>query len=542
MPELCPARHTAFVGWIASRYTWKLSGRRVAVRLEPSAYCLYAVSVLRKKSTMTINPSHHTANWKLTCMAGAVLALTACGGGGNGEDPVAPPPTTPPTTQELVQTWVQATEAITAKQLPTSGAERFALLDACYLGNASTKQDLASGWNANTQASNAYLVGRTISNVQIVAERKTTNADGSARHEVDISSDEKYTDGTTLMGSLETLVSGSTSGTCATAQTGTEMRALGNQRIVSARLFSRNISYVFNKLADGELTGTRVRREVRFQINDPGKKATYAVASWSAADGSARSLKLLSPRIARDAPEMQGKRGNAAYADGDAFRICGSEAAFSSMNAATADCTQVGVVAENWGWHVNAPYTAEKLAAGDQGFEGFAPTPGAQVTYQIYADDGWRTVNGQQGKTPIATYRSTLRNAPYTLAAMAAAPAAYPEYTSSSLTNAELVAAVKGTGGSTTLAWTPAMPPTGGLPLVATDIYAYRQGPNEANANGFPTVRSVESVALGQTATSATLPIGGVPAGAKNTNYAESGLTYSDRNGRTVFFNVQFSN
>lgn len=489
---------------------------------------------------MKTHPSHSTFPWKLTCIASAALALSACGGGGNSEAPPPPPPA--PTTQELVQIWVQGTEATTAKQLPTSGAERFALLDDCYLGNANTKQGLVNGWNANTQANNAYLVGRTISNVQILAERKTANADGSARHEVDISFDDKYTDGTTLIGSNETLVSGSTSGTCATPQTGTEMRALGNQRIVSARLISRNVSYVFNKLADGELTGTRVRRELRFQVNDPAQKATYAVASWSAADGSARSLKLLSPRIARDAPEMQGKRGNATYADGDAFRICGSDAGFTLANAATADCTQFGVVAENWGSQVNPPYTPEKLAAADQQFASWAPAAGAQVTYQIYADDGWKTVNGQQDKTPIATYRSTLRNAPYTLAAMAAAPAAYPQYTSSSLTNAQLVAAVKGAGGSTALVWTPATPPTGGLPLVATDIYAYRQGPSDANANGFPTVRSSESVPLAPTATSATLPIAGVPAGAKSTNYADSGLTYSDRNGRTVFFNVQFSN
>lgn len=487
---------------------------------------------------MTYNRFHHTTNWKLGCVAGAALALTACGGGDSSEEPVTPPP---PTTQELVQAWVKSTEAITAKQLPTSGADRFALLDSCYLGNASTKQDLISGWTASAQASNAYLVGRTISNVQIVAERKTTNADGSVRHEVDISSDEKYTDGTTLTGTTETLVAGSTSGTCATPQTGPEMRALGNQRVVSARVLARNISYVFNKLADGELTGTRVRREVRLQVNDPAKKATYAVASWSAADGSARSIKLLSPRIARDAPEMQGKRGNAVYADGDAFRSCGSDAGFATINAATADCTQFGVVAENWGSFANSPYTPEKLAAADQNFASWAPLAGTQVTFQIYADDGWKTVNGQQDKTPIATYRSTLRNMPYTLAAMAAAPAAYPEFTSSSLSNAQLVAAAKGAGASTALTWTPATPPTGGLPLVPTDLSSYRQGPTAANGNGFPTIRSLESVALGQAATSATLPFGGVPAGAKNTSYAESGLTYSDRNGRQVYLNIQFN-
>ena len=481
-----------------------------------------------------------TASWHHTLIAGAVLALSACGGGSDNEPtPTPPTPTpTPPTTAELVQKFVTAYEVMTASQLPTSGAERFALLDACYLGNGRTKSSLIESWTEASQTSNAYLVGRTLQNVQILDERKTTNADGSARLEVDIGYDEKYTDGTTLTDQRETLVAGKTSGTCDTPQDSDDLRMLGNQRVVQVQTMARNITYVFNRLSDGELTGAAVRREVRLRVIDPASKATYAIARWTGANGPL-ALKLLSPRLARDAAEMQGKRGNGTYTDTDAFRICSSDSGnIVTIDATTADCTQYGVTGENWGYPVNAPYTAEKLAYGDTQFAMYGWNAGSEITYEIYNDDGWKTVNGQQGKTPIATYKTTLRYAPYTFAEMAASPAAYPALVSSSLSNAALVAAAKGSGGSTDLVWTAALPPTGGLPLVAADLYFYRQGSN--TGTGASIVRKIESIAPGATATSATLPIGGKPDGAASTNYAEGGLTYMDRNGRQVFLGIQF--
>lgn len=481
----------------------------------------------------------HPATWRHALIASAALALTACGGGDD-ETPTPPPPPQP-TTLEMVQKYVQATQDLTAKQLPSTGAERFALLDACYLGQGDTKTSLSAGWDATTQAFSAHLVGRIITNVQIENERKTTNADGSSRHEVDIRFDEKYTDGTTATGQTETLVAGSTSGTCATPQNSADLRALGDQRVVSVRLVSRNTSIVFHKFSDGSPTGSaQVRREARFRVNDPANKATYAVASWTGASGF-RSIKLLSPRIARDAPEMLGKRGNATYVDTDTFRICPSDSGFTIANAATADCTQFGVRGDSLSNWVNTPYTTEKLADADKSFTSWAPGTSTEVTFQIYADDGWKTVNGQQGKTPIATYKTTLRNNSYALADMANAPAAYPVLTGSSLTYAEIVAATKGTGGSTNLTWTVAKPPVGGLPFAASDAYSYRSGPSATGSGGFPTIRALISVPLVSGATSVAQPIGGKPDGASATNYAEWGLTYVDRNGRQMFLNAQFN-
>ncbi|MGP1682523.1 MAG: hypothetical protein ACTS8S_09385, partial [Giesbergeria sp.] len=234
----------------------------------------------------------------------------------------------------------------------------------------------------------------------------------------------------------ETLVSGSTSGTCPTPQQSDNLRALGNQRIVRADMGSRNLSIVYNRLTDGETTGTRVRREARCTVTDPANRATYTVASWANVTASTApfSVKLLSPRIMRDTPEMLGKRGNALYADSDNFRICGSDSNFVTADAATANCTQFGVGGDSWGSHANGPYTPEKLTEGDRIFASMGFADNTSVTFQIYADDGWKTVNGQADKTPIATYQVTLTHAPYTLTEMASSPAAYPTFVSSSLT------------------------------------------------------------------------------------------------------------
>ena len=69
----------------------------------------------------------------------------------------------------------------------------------------------------------------------------------------------------------------------------------------------------------------------------------------------------------------------------------------------------------------DGPYTsqldAQGFAAVDAALTSLGlDTAGTEVTFALYADDGWKTVNGQQGKTPIATYKVKLKNAAYPLA------------------------------------------------------------------------------------------------------------------------------
>ena len=486
--------------------------------------------------------------WRSTAVAGAVIALSACGGGsGNGGED-SPPPTPTVSTAELVQNYVKATEALLAQQMPTSGAERFALVDACYLGNGSTKNMLVSNWSAAQAQNTAYLVGRKMANVQVLTERKTTNADGSARHEVDISYDEQCTDRTASTGLTETLVAGSSSGTCATPQTGNALRALGNRRVAAVGLLSRNRLDVRRQIANGEPTTQRpyaLRREVLFSITDPAKVATYAVVSWTSGQGgsTARSLKFLSPRIARDAPEMQGLTGNANYGDGDRFRHCPSNADDNEADATTAACTKLGVTGDTWGWTYalnSSNPSAADLATADTGFASQGlDTAGVEMTFALYADDGWKTVNGQQGKTPVATYKVKLKNASYPFAQLPLS--SYPMFNAITPEEAAIAAAFRATGGTATAELQAAQPPAGGSPLAAPTLYSFRQGPKDASATGPVTLRTAS---LAGTVTAdgkkATIPFGGKPDGASATTYGEFGLTYADRNGREIFYGLSY--
>ena len=479
----------------------------------------------------------------LASAVSAALALAACGGGGGTSDT---PPTPPagPTTQELVEAYVQANDQLLAQRMPDSGAERYALLDGCYLGNGSTKAMLVASWSATQAQSSAHLVGRKMANVQVLTERKTTNTDGSARHEVDIGYDEKYTDGTTVIGQTETLVAGSTSGTCATPQTGEALRVLGNRRVAAVSLVSRNRLDVFRQLADGK-PGTdsfQLRREVQFNISDPAKVATYAVVSWNAGDAT-RSLKLLSPRIVRDAVEMQGLSGNANWGDGDSFRQCPSGASGNAeANAATADCTTRGTSASAWGTNMSATQVnAGDFAGGDARFANWGlDKAGVEVRVDLYADDGWKTVNGQQGKTPVATYKVPLRNAPYPFAQLLSA--SYPMFSTIAPADESLIAAAfKTNGGTITATLQTATPPAGGLPMARSSVYSFRQGPRDAGSSGPTTVRTA---AMGGTVAAdgktATIPYGGKPDGASATSYAEFGLIHTDRNGREMVYTLQY--
>jgi len=495
----------------------------------------------------TLHPPTLWRRAALASAAGAALSLAACGGGGGTSDtpPTPTPPTPPagPTTQELVQAYVQASDLLLAQRMPDGGAERYALVDGCYLGNGNTKAMLVANWSAAQAQNSAHLLGRKMANVQVLAERKTTNADGSARHEVDIGYDEKYTDGTTVIGQTETVVAGSTSGACATPQTGDALRALGNGRVAAVALVSRDRLRVLRKLADGTpgSPAYRLHREVVFNLTDPAKVATYAVVSWAPGQAGAAplSLKLLSPRIARDAAEMQGLPGNASYADNDTFRNCLSNTGNTEASAATADCTRLGVGGNAWG-PSTTQLNAQGFAAADAAFASLGlDKAGAEVTFALYADDGWKSVNGQQGKTPVATYTLKIKNPAYPLAQLPAE--SYPMFNTLSPAEADIVAAFKAGGGTAQATLQAATPPAGGLPMARSSLYSYRQGPKDAAAAGPARVRTASIpgtvAADGKTA---TLPFGGKPDGASATNYAEFGLGYTDRNGRDIQYTLEY--
>lgn len=499
--------------------------------------------------------SYRAALWRCTVLA-STMALYACGGGGGGDNPNPPPapePTTPtppppsepaPDTQQLVAEFVAAIEKITAEKMPSSGEERYAMVDACYLNQGNTRKALIEAWDASSEPaeSSAYLVGRKLLNVKILAERQITNADGSTRQEVDIEYDEKYTNGVTAAGLTDSLVAGSSSGSCSTFQTGSQLRLLGNRRVLAVSLVSRNRVDVFRQMADGKPTASpmRLRREVLFHITDAASAATYVVVSWGGGDSgtAARSLKYLSPRIARDAAEMQNIRGNANWQDTDRFRHCISNDRDNESNAATADCTGRGMSTDTWGWNTTN-LDLKALAEADAGFATLGLNqPGAPVTFAVYADDGWKTVNGQAGKTPIGTYVLNMKNVSFPFAQLSLEN--YPMFNSIDPDEAKLAAAFQADGGTLKAQLQIASPPAGGLPLMLTSLYSFRQGPKQGSSG----VTNVRTVSIPGTTSAdgatATIPFGGKPEGAANTRYGEFGLGYGDRNGRELYYTLVF--
>ena len=433
-------------------------------------------------------------------------------------------------------------QQVFANGVPSTGAARFASYDSCYLGGGRSKTFQISNWDNNLEQakiSNAYLVGRVFSNIEIVQERKTTNADGSERLEVDVRFDTLYKDGTKAIGTVDTLVAGSTSGTCATPQTGTAMRFLGNQQKFGVELTARNRIEVYRQLADGSLPAAtanqfRIRREVAFGVTDPNQMATYAVVSWGT-----KSMKLLSPRLLRDAPEMKESPGSGTFLDTAAFRQCRTSASNTEANAAIADCVKLGTQGEIWGTGGGYNKTdAASLAAIDTAYEQTGLAQGTEVTFAIYADDGWKTINGQQGKTPIATYKRTLKNISYPAAQMSVDM--YPMIKTISPLEPGLAASFKSTGGTATANLQAGKAPAGGLPVALNQVFSFRQGVKSDSTSGNYLIRASKPAAFDTGATTVTIPFDGVPTGAKSTNYGEFTIVYADRNGRELYYGLQF--
>ena len=499
--------------------------------------------------------------------AATLLTLAACGG--SDDDAAAPSPApapapapapspapapapapAPQTTLQKVQALLKAEEQQWASETPASADARTASWDGCMLSDGNTKASVAAEFAedaALARASETYRVGLRYENIAVLAERNTSNADGSARHEVDINYDVVYADGTRSLAANRaptTLIAGSSSGTpgCTAPDNKPELRFFGNRRIVDVSAQARNLYYVNKLRGNGADNGTGLRREVRFVVSDPSKVATYAVVRGPGPQGGSGapfSLLLLSPRLVRDAPQMQGLPGAANYRDDDNFRFCWGADTARVPDQAYAFCGgSNGSSADAWGWNLNGNASAQQLAAGDASFAAQGFQAGGTYTFEVYGDDGWSAKGGSVGKTPIATYQVKLPRLPFGFAEMAAAPAAYSSI-ASSLSMQGVADAFYAFGGSTTLSWNAAKPPAGALPMALSLVSVHNQGPKAGSAN-WPRVRQTLLGYPGAGATSATVALPGRPAGAGSTIYSEYANHYTDRNRGTVTTIVRF--
>ena len=373
------------------------------------------------------------------------LGITGCGGGGGGDTNLPPITTSTPLTipavadpNVVVSSSIAAFTAnsVSAPTLATTGAQLTALLDACFLENGQTKAYRASTFEANKAlaiASSAFEVGSTRSNEVLLAERNTTNTDGSTRREIDLSYDIKYADGSSLVGARATLVAGSSFGTpgCTSSQTGADFRVLGNQKIVGTNIRAENIRYGQRKMSDGTDfpspgNSDVLRRYVVFGISDPLGNAKYAIIKGPGASTvvggvtETFGLKMISAQLLRDDPLLQGKpRNTVNFKDTDGYQPCrNTTGADTSTRLSTADCVANGANSNELGTGLTLGNALGVLTLADAQFDAFQFVAGGTYSFAIYNDDGWKTVNGHIGKTPIATYSTSMRDLPYTFSEM----------------------------------------------------------------------------------------------------------------------------
>ena len=490
--------------------------------------------------------------FKVTSIAAAAL-LAACGGGGSAS------PTPPPSGAPSQEAALDATKGFLVKldvlrsSSPTSSSAYFALHDGCYLADGRSKAFIAADFDADplAVASRQFAIGSTHTAPQVVADRSSTNADGSTRREIDIKYVVNYQDGTKIEVAGDTIVSGSSSGakladagTCATPDNKTDWRFYGNRRVVQTFVNATNERIERTALSTGLPLSPAVvyGKFISFGLVDPAKVATYAtitgpglgLGATGTSNGTPGSFKLLSVRLLRSAPELTGKRGNVIdLLDTDSFRSCSNTAGTGSASADTANCVVDGTVGNSIGSFNNASGTVS-----DTGFAALNVNAGDVYTINVYGDDGWKNVNGQAGKTPIATYTSTLAALPFSAATLAGTgPTAdlFARVTSSTKTAAEIATAIRTKVAiSTGQTWTaPGAMPDGRAVALSRNYSAESGQANTTGAN-FPASSKADFGYPGSLATSTTVNIPAPAAALVVPTFAETALQYVNRNGNSI--------
>ena len=473
----------------------------------------------------------------------AVALLAACGGGGG---TVSVAPSTEPA--------LAAAKGFLAKldvlrsSAPTSSSAYLALSDGCYLADGRSKAYIAADFDADplAVASRQFEIGSTHTAPQVVAERSSANADGSTRREIDIKYVINYKDGTKNETAEETLVSGSSSGakladasTCATPDSKTDWRLYGNRKVVQTSVTAGNERIERTALSTG-LPLTPVMfysKYILLGVSDPAKVATYATVTGPGLGriplGTPGPLTLLSPRVLRSDPELAGRPGNAVdLLDTDSFRLC-SHGGTGSAPAYTANCAAGGGGGFTWGFSSISGATVDTV------FANLNIKAGDVYTIKVYNDDGWKTVDGQVGKTPIATYTSTLAALPFTAAVLAGTGPEtdlFARITSSSKTPAEIATAIRTKAAiSTELTWKAPGPMPDGRALALSHNWSIELGQANSTGANWPGSGKTNYSYPGSLATSTTLNTPAPVAALVVPTYAETTLHYVNRNGNFLY-------
>ena len=499
--------------------------------------------------------------FKLSTISLAAL-LAACGGGGS--DPVTSPATTPPVASvapsvepalDAAKAFLARFDASLATAIPTPGAAALALSDGCFLADGRSKAYIVADFDADplAVASRQAGVGSTRGNVKVLAERTAPNADGTSRREIDVKYDVTYKDGSKFESPDnavpdETIISGSSAGAkladgsaCTTPDSKSDWRFYGNRKLVRTFVSAINERTERTALATGLAVTPQVvySKYLGLGVQDTANVASYAIITGPGLSvtttGAVGSLKFISVRVLRTAPELAGKPGNVVDGlDTNSWRPCQNAVGNNAAAAETADCVANGGTGNTIGFFSNA-----SGAALDTSFATLNIKAGDAYTIAVYNDDGWKTVNGQLGKTPIATYTNVLRALPFSAATLAGTGVTadlFARFTSNTKTPVEIATAIRTKAAiSTDATWAaPSAMPDGRLTQL-NDTYVSEQGNANANGTAFPRSRQNFFSYPGTQATAAKFTIPVPVTALVLPTFTSIGLEYNNRNGNNVF-------
>ena len=257
---------------------------------------------------------------------------------------------------------------------------------------------------------------------------------------------------------------------------------------------------------------------------------------------------MLSPRLLKSAPLLTGKLGNyTSLNDDSTFALCRLANGGSPGAAALADCAGGGATSSRWGVTMNLPASSIGASTADAAA---ADVRLAQVgivagtyTFAIYNDDGWKTPNGQLGKTPIATYTAQLEGLPPSFVDMNvtgnAANDKFPKISSPSSPTEFVAAETAGLAYTGSLSWTAPL-------FVATNpfrlgyVETYTEGSVSTTGIVYPRVAKFTDIFPSSNATSGTINVAANPANLGLKTYSELQVNYTNRNGTRVRSVVNF--
>lgn len=463
-------------------------------------------------------------------------------------------PTTEPALQAATALLAKA-DALRATAIPATGAANFALVDGCFLTNGFSKPFIVADFDSDPMAvpSRQVDIGATRSNIRVLADRTIANADGSSRREIDVKWDTTFKDGTKFTAlsdaiPTDTIISGSSSGAklpdgsnCTTSESKSDWRFYGNRKVINANVQAHNERYDRTVLTTGLPVAPAVvySKYIRFNVTDPGNAAKYVTVSGPGIVGGSPlapiTLKMVSVRLLRDAPEFAGKNGNFVdWKDTDPWRVCRT-ATGAYATAETADCVANGATGNNWG-----SFNATVPATLDTNFDALGVVAGGEYTVKVYNDDGWKTVNGQASSTPIAIYTAKLANLPFSAVALAGtagvATDLFPKVATNSMTPAQIATAIRG---KAAFSMDTTFSPAGAMPdsrlLGWGSFYSFKQGTvDAAQVPSNPASRQFDPSYPLANATSATLVVPAAVAKLGLPTFMQYGFSINNRNGNTL--------